>query len=239
MWELVLVDFDDTLVETAPAFQQAREALFERLEVEGFPRTEVERLHHEVVEPELLAVFGMGPFRLEPSFRETYVRLCVQAGRPPDPRTAEECAALGRDFMGHPVLLEGALEALDALARRYPTILYSQASHPEYQMGRIRDAGAPRVLPENRIHISPEKNAEDYRRTVQRFGASSPERTVMVGNSIRSDVNPALEAGGQAILVEPYEMWVYDRVEPVRTDFLRFTTFPEAVRHLLADGRPG
>jgi len=239
MWELVLVDFDDTLVETAPAFQQAREALFERLEAEGFPRAEAERFHHEVVEPELLAVFGMGPFRLEPSFRETYVRLCVQAGRPPDPRTAEECAALGRDFMGHPVLLEGALEALEVLARRHPTVLYSQASHPEYQMGRIRDAGVPRVLPEERIHISPGKSPADYLRTIRKFGATSAARTVMVGNSIRSDVNPALEAGARAILVEPYEMWVYDRVEPVRNDFLRFTTFPEAVRHLLADGRAG
>ena len=84
MPDLVLVDFDDTLVETAPAFQQAREALFLRLEEEGFPREEARAIHHEEVEPELLTVFGMGPFRMEPSFRETYLRLCQKEGRTPD-----------------------------------------------------------------------------------------------------------------------------------------------------------
>ena len=51
----------------------------------------------------------------------------------------------------------------------------------------------------------------------------------MIGNSLRSDINPALTVGSQAILVEPYEMWHYDNVPPVSDDFLRFPTFPEAV----------
>ena len=112
MTELVLVDFDDTLVETAPAFHQSREALFARLLAEGFSEKDASRVHHDVVEPELLVLFGMGPFRLEPSFRDTYVRLCMEGGRKPDPQVADECGALGRDFMGRPKLLEGALEAL-------------------------------------------------------------------------------------------------------------------------------
>jgi hypothetical protein len=58
----------------------------------------------------------------------------------------------------------------------------------------------------------------------------------MIGNSLRSDINPALIAGARAILVEPYEMWHYDNVPPVSQDFLRFPTFPDAVAHLLANG---
>jgi hypothetical protein len=59
----------------------------------------------------------------------------------------------------------------------------------------------------------------------------------MIGNSLRSDINPALEAGAQAILVEPYEMWEYDWATPFSDDFLRFTTFSEAVAYLLQNAR--
>jgi putative hydrolase of the HAD superfamily len=237
MPDLILVDFDDTLVETAPAFHQAREALFRRLEEEGFSPDVSFRVHHEEVEPELLALFGMGPFRLEPSFRDTYVRLCVAEGRTPDPAVADECGSLGRDFMGHPKVMEGAAKALQRLAIRFPTGIFSQASHPEYQMGRIRDAGITQVLAEDRIRITHRKTRETFLDALRHFGTPDPGRAVMIGNSFRSDINPALEAGAGAILVEPYEMWHYDNVPPVSQEFLRFPTFGKAVGYLLRDGR--
>ena len=233
MPDLVLVDFDDTLVETAPAFHLAREALFRRLAEEGFRPDASFRVHHEEVEPELLALFGMGPFRLEPSFRDTYVRLCVAEGRTPDPTVADHCGSLGRDFMGHPTVMDGAMEALERLATRFPAGIFSQASHPEYQMGRIRDAGVTAVLPEDRIRITHRKTRDTFLEALRHFRAPDAGRAVMIGNSVRSDVNPALEAGAQAILVEPYEMWHYDNVPPVSQEFLRFATFPEAVERLL------
>lgn len=233
---MVLVDFDDTLVETAPAFHQARDALFSRLAEEGFSEEESFRVHHDQVEPELLAIFGMGPFRLEPSFRDTYVRLCASVGRTPDQAVADQCGALGRDIMGHPTLMPGSLDALGALVATHPTVIYSQASHPAYQMKRIQEAGVAELLPDHRIRITHHKSRETFLETLQHFGVEEPGRSVMIGNSLRSDINPALEAGARAILVEPYEMWHYDKVAPVSDDFLRFTTFPEAVEHFLSGG---
>lgn len=239
MLELALVDFDDTLVETAPAFQEAREALFRRMQEEGFSRKEAEEVHYREVEPELLAVFGMGPFRMEPSFRDTYLRLCARKGIPPQGEVADDCAALGREFLGHPRVMEGSLEALARLASRFPTVLYSQASQREYQLGRIRDAGVLDILPESRVRITPYKTLEAFQRVLGEFGVEDPAATVMIGNSVRSDINPALLAGAQAILVEPYDMWEYDRVPPVSPHFLRFPTFSAAVEHLLRDGAAG
>ena len=236
MTDLVLVDFDDTLVRTAPAFHGAREALFSRLSLEGFAEDDITRVHHQVVEPELLALFGMGPFRMEPSFRDTYVRLCVAQERTPDPGVAEECSALGRDFMGSPPVLDGAMDALERLRDQMPTVIYSQASHPEYQLGRMREAGVTDLLPEDRIRITHRKTRETFQDALAHFQVADPSGAIMIGNSIRSDINPALEAGAQAILVEPYDMWYYDKVPPVSEGFLRFTTFPEAVEHLLLNG---
>jgi putative hydrolase of the HAD superfamily len=237
---LVLVDFDDTLVETAPSFQEAREALFQRLETEGFSRDAALRVHHREVEPELLVLFGMGPFRMEPSFRDTYLRLCRDYGRSPDHGVAEECAALGRNFMGHPRVMPGSLEALATLVAFTPTVLYSQASHPVYQMARMREAGVTRIIRQDRIRITSGKTLETFLETLSHFGVDDPATSTMIGNSLRSDINPALTAGARAILVEPYEMWHYDDVPPVSQDFLRFPTFPDAVKHLLENGgQPG
>jgi putative hydrolase of the HAD superfamily len=236
MIDLVLVDFDDTLVRTAPAFKAARDALFARLVQEGFSEGEISRVHYDVVEPEMLDLFGMGPFRLEPSFRDTYLRLCVEVGREAEPHVAAECEGLGRDFMGSPTPLTGALEALEELSAHLPTVIYSQASHPEYQVGRMTEAGVTEVLPRERIHITHRKTRGAYEEALARFGSPDPARSLMMGNSLRSDINPALEAGAGAILVEPYEMWVHDVVPPFSHDFLRFTTFPEAVEHLLKNG---
>src|SRR5690606_25163692 len=47
---LVLVDLDDTLVDTAPRFQNARRALFDLLTAEGFDAGVVHRVHHDEVD---------------------------------------------------------------------------------------------------------------------------------------------------------------------------------------------
>jgi len=138
--------------------------------------------------------------------------------------------------MGNPTVMSGALDALGALAERVSTVIYSQASHPEYQMGRIRDAGVTAVIPEDRIRITHRKTTETFLETLGHFLVPEPGGAMMIGNSIRSDINPALEAGAGAILVEPYEMWHYDDVPPFSTDFRRYTTFPEAVSGFLDRG---
>ena len=234
--QLVLVDFDDTLVETAPAFQKAREALFRRLEEEGFSREESHRVHHEEVDPDLLSRHGMGPFRMEPSFRETYRRLCAVHGREEETGVTEACGALGRDFLGRPQIMDGSLDALRELAAGIPTVIFSQAAQTEYQMGRIREAGVTDILNEDRVFITPRKTPDTFLEALERFQVRDPSRATMVGNSIRSDINPALTAGAAAILVEPYEMWHYDNVPPMSQDFRRFPDFPSAATFILRQG---
>jgi putative hydrolase of the HAD superfamily len=232
MMQLALVDFDDTLVETAPAFQQAREALFVFLEAEGFSREVAHRIHYHEVDPELLIEHGMGPFRMAPSFRETYLRVCREGGERPDPSLADRCAELGRDFLGKPQVMERSLEALETLAEMVPTVLFSQAAQKEYQLERIRDSGVTRILSEDRIRITWQKTPETFREALHHFGVKDPARATMIGNSLRSDINPALIVGAGAVLVEPYEMWDYDCVPPFSENFLRFPTFHDAVEFL-------
>lgn len=231
---LVLVDFDDTLVNTAPRFQNARRQFFARLQDVGFAREEILRVHHEEVDPGMIRRYGLGPFRMETAFRETYLRLCARHRVAPDPAVADECAAIGRAVVGAPPLLDGALEALARLDAELPTILYTQSGNPDYQFRCIAEAGVLDIIPPERVHICGHKDADEFRATVERFGVAEPETTCMVGNSIRSDINPALANGAAAILVEIDDPWEYDLVPPLSEGYITVRSFPHAVEYLLS-----
>lgn len=233
--DLVLVDFDDTLVNTAPRFERARRDLFERLSEAGFDREEAERVHHHEVDPAMRRDHGLGPHRLPLAFAETYAALCRAAGCGVDPQVMEACRGLGEKVVGTPPAIEGALAALRRLARRSPTAIYTQAADSAYQLGCIREAGAVDVLGEARIRVVPWKTAAALRETLDHFGVDDPGRARMVGNSIRSDINPALELGVPPILVEVDEPWQHDVVEPLSNGFPVVRTFSAAVDLLLRD----
>lgn len=232
---LVLVDFDDTLVDTAPRFHDARERLFRRLVEAGLPEEAAREMHHGEVDLEMLREHGLGPARLEHSFPETYRRLCSRLAREIDHAVAEECAELGRGVAGTPPCLDGALDALRELAAAYPTVVYTQAADVDYQLRCVREAGVLEILPQERVRICERKTADEFHATIRGFGVADPGATCMIGNSIRADINPALLAGAHAIHVEVSHPWAFDVVEPVGNGFPRVPTFADAVR-LLLDG---
>jgi len=231
--ELVLVDFDDTLVDTAPRFQNARRGLFALLESEGFDEDTVSRLHHEVVDPLMIERHGLGPRRLEHSFRETYAHVCELFGRGLAADVAERCAELGRGVAGTPAALDGAFDALRRLAAALPTAIYTQAGDREYQLACVRESLALEIVPEHRLMIRERKTVDAFREVLAHFGVNEPQTAWMIGNSMRSDINPALEAGARAILVETAEPWHFDVADPVHDDFVRVTSFVDAVNFLL------
>ncbi|MFO7895106.1 MAG: hypothetical protein R6U63_15440 [Longimicrobiales bacterium] len=231
--DLVLVDFDDTLVDTAPRFERARRMLFERMVELGFDRERVEHVHHHEVDPGLREKYGLGPQRMAPAFAETYRALCRHAAIEPDADVLHAVRRFGADVAGTPPAIDGAIDALERLAAALPTVVYTQASDTGYQIGCLRDAGAVGAVGEDRVWIVPLKTAAVLRETLDRFGVTDPARAWMVGNSIRSDINPALEVGAQAMLVEVDEPWQHDVVEPLHNGFPRVRTFRNAVALLL------
>jgi putative hydrolase of the HAD superfamily len=227
--DLVLVDFDDTLVNTGPRFQNARRSLLALLQDAGFPDDAAHDMLYHQVDPGMREQYGLGPRRMEPAFVETYRRLSVACGRPFDAALADRCAELGRSCYGPAPAFEGALDALRRLTTVHPTVIYTQSGDAEYQLSCIRGAGIVDILTEDRVRVCERKDAEMFATTLRAYGVADPAAAWMVGNSMRSDINPALEAGANAILVDAHDPWEYDLVEPFAHTFHRVSTFPDAV----------
>lgn len=232
--QLVLVDFDDTLVDTAPRFHNARLELFRLLVETGFPEPDVYRVHHDEVDPAMREQFGFGPHRLEYSFRATYETLCNALGHQVDDVVADRAARLGKAVAGPPPLLAGAVDALRRLNDALPTALYTQSGDLEYQMGCVQACGLLEILPVDRVVIAAHKTTAEFGRVLDSFSIADPAGVWMIGNSMRHDINPALEAGANAIFVEVADPWEFDVVPPVSDTFHTVRSFPAAVDLLLA-----
>jgi putative hydrolase of the HAD superfamily len=226
---LVLVDFDDTLVDTAPRFQHARRSLLALLQESGFDAEAAHTMLYHEVDPAMREQYGLGPRRMEPAFVETYRRLCATHGTPEVAAVAARAAALGRGCYGPPPAFEGALDALRRLAAAHRTVVYTQSGDMEYQLENVRGTGIIDIVAEDDVRVCDRKDAAMFVETLASYGVDDPAAAWMIGNSIRSDINPALQAGANAILVETADPWEYDLVEPLSSRFHRVVSFPDAV----------
>jgi phosphoglycolate phosphatase-like HAD superfamily hydrolase len=170
MIELVLVDFDDTLVDTAPRFQNARRSLLALMAESGFTEDAAYDMLYNRVDPGMREQFGLGPRRMEPAFVETYRRLCRETGVTEDAATVERCAALGRGCFGPPPAFEGALDALRRLAAAWPTVVYTQSGDLEYQLENVRGAGIIDIITEERVRVCDRKDAATFLATLELYG---------------------------------------------------------------------
>ena len=206
MIELVALDADDTLWHNEPLYTSVREhfcALLNRYQPSGIADA---RLHE--VEMRNLGHFGYGVKGFALSMIETAIELTDGRLESAD---VQRIIEWGREMLASPVeLLEGVAEAVAALAQLFPLILVTKGDllHQESKLAR---SGLGQHF--TGIEIVSEKDAAVYRRVMGRYGVS-PDRFVMVGNSLRSDILPVLDAGAQAVYV-PYEgTCIHERIAP-------------------------
>lgn len=204
MIELVALDADDTLWHNEPLYTSTREqfcSLLERYEPAGVAD---EKLYE--VELRNLEHFGYGVKGFVLSMIETAIELTSGRIESGDVRTIIDW---GRRMLSSPVdLLDGVREAVEDLAARYPIILLTKGDLL-HQETKLAQSGLGAHF--KGIEVVSEKDAAVYRSVMKRYAVPG-ERFVMVGNSLRSDILPALQAGGHAVYV-PYETsWVHERV---------------------------
>lgn len=117
--------------------------------------------------------------------------------------------ALGRDMLAHPIdLLPGVQDCLTALAGRVDLVLITKGDLLD-QERKLAQSGLGDYF--TGVEIVSEKTPAVYQRI---FARGNTRRSMMVGNSLKSDVIPALEAGGWGVHVPHDLTWELEHAEP-------------------------
>lgn len=202
----ILLDADDTLWENNIFFEQTIESFISELDSLGFSREYVRRILNET-ERRNIRQYGYGVRSFGRSLEETYSKLAGNLmQRDVVMRVREMVAALERV---PPKILEGVPETLAYLAARHRLILLTKGEAAE-QAGKVERSGLQTFF--EAIEIVPEKDEPTYRRVVDQHRIVK-EHGWMVGNSPRSDINPALAIGLNAVFIPHSATWEMEHAE--------------------------
>ena len=194
---LVGFDGDDTLWQNEQAFHLAnaelRALLASHCDAEVLDRRllDVQRAN--------LQAYGYGAKAFTLSVVETAAEL---AGEHLTVHDVRAILAIGKGLLAHPMeLLDGAADAVRAVATRVPVVLVTKGDLI-HQEAKVAGSGLGDLF--HGVEIVSEKDPGTYRQVCVRYGVD-PEQFVMVGNSLRSDVAPVLDIGGWGVHI-PHEL---------------------------------
>ena len=206
MAAVLIIDGDDTLWENNIYFEQSIEDFIDYLDHSSLTRAQVREALDEV-ERLNAAVHGYGSAAFARNLRQTYERL---AERAIDKQALDYLMALARRIAEADLqLLPGVAETLEDLSGRHRLVLFTKGQAEEQRLKLTRSRLADRF---DAVEVTPEKDVSAYRQLLIRQ-AIEPEEGWMVGNSPRSDINPAIEAGLHAVFIPHRHTWRLEQAE--------------------------
>lgn len=211
------LDADDTLWHNETIFRLTQDRFRALMADVAAPEVLDARL--AAVERRNLSLYGYGVKGFTLSLIETAMELT--GGEPPG-RIIADILAAGREMLGHPVEpLPGVDHALAELSEDYRLILITKGDLL-HQEQKLAASGLGELFAA--VEIVSEKLAHTYETVFARHGTGAAA-AAMCGNSIRSDVLPALEAGAYAAHI-PYPLtWAHEMAEAPK-DHPRFAELP-------------
>jgi putative hydrolase of the HAD superfamily len=204
--QTLLIDADDTLWENNIYFERAIANFISFLNHHEYSPQQVRGVLNQV-ERESIITHGYGLHSFAHSLVETFERLAVE---PITPALHETIHGFAHTIAGHPVeIIDGVAETLQYLAPRHHLILVTKGAIAE-QSGKIERSGLKEYFAA--VEIVSEKDVSTYQTVVGKYGLRS-DATWMIGNSPKSDINPALAAGLNAVFVPHGNTWVLEHEE--------------------------
>ena len=211
--KLICLDADDTLWHNMRHFNATEEALVAMLQ--PFADAHIARDTLNACEGRNLKLYGYGAKGFTLSMIETAAEL---AGDQISKTMIEEILAAGRALLAHPVdLFDDVAETLDALAHRGRLVLVTKGDLL-HQESKLAASGLGDLF--SGIEIVSDKTENTFRRVFGQYGVA-PHEAIMAGDSMRSDIRPALEAGAWAAYIPQEGAWVHE-IADTPSDHVRF-----------------
>ncbi|HLW82142.1 MAG TPA: HAD family hydrolase [Candidatus Acidoferrales bacterium] len=204
--QTILIDADDTLWENNIFFEQTISRFLDCLSHLNFAPEYCRHILNET-ERRNIEQHGYGVRSFRRSLEDTYLKL---AGGMARKEVVQEIEKMAIELEGTPPrILDGVPETLSYLSERHRLILLSKGEAAA-QAAKVERSGLASYF--EAVEIVPEKNLETYERAVEQFKIVKSNGW-MVGNSPRSDINPALQAGLNAVFVPHHATWVLEHEE--------------------------
>lgn len=206
---VIAFDADDTLWHNETIFERVHERYREML-AHYHDAATVDRTLF-ATEMRNLELYGYGVKGFTLSAIETAIELTEGKISPAEIR---QLIALGRDMLAHPVeLLDGVAETLAALAPGHRLLLITKGDLRD-QERKVAKSGLAAFFAH--IEIVSDKNQAAYAAILRRH-AIQPDRFLMVGNSMKSDILPVLALGGTGVFIPYHLSWEHERADPPTT----------------------
>jgi putative hydrolase of the HAD superfamily len=202
----LLIDADDTLWENNIFFERTITHFISELEYLGYTPDYLRHILNET-ERRNIRQHGYGVRSFRRSLEETYLKLAGNMARREILKDIERIAAELENTP--PQILDGVPETLAYLAKRHRLILLSKGEQAE-QAGKVERSGLQTYF--DAIEIVNEKDVKMYDRIIEQFKIVKSHGW-MVGNSPRTDINMALQAGLNAVLIPHAATWESDKAE--------------------------
>lgn len=209
-FDMIAFDADDTLWQTEQLYVAAQTTFKELLSQYHAPEWIEARLYE--AEMRNLQHFGYGIKAFALSMIETAVELTEGRITGKDIQTLIDLAK--SMLLADIELLEYVADTLAHLAEHYPLMIITKGDLRD-QEGKIARSGLSHYF--HHIEIVSDKSSQNYSHIMKRYNIS-PERFVMVGNSLRSDILPVLALGACAIYVPHPLTWAHEAAEPPTKD---------------------
>ncbi|HEY2845724.1 MAG TPA: HAD family hydrolase [Bryobacteraceae bacterium] len=224
---VLIFDADDTLWENNIYFEQAFDDFVGFLDHSSLTAAQIREVLNEI---ELVnsKIHGYGSLNFGRNLQQAYQHLAQREIRADD---LEHVMSLAERILEQPIeLIEGVAETLEELTQRHRLALFTKG-HAEEQRMKVDRSGLGRYF--SHTAIVKEKDSPAYLQLVAEQGFDTAS-SWMIGNSPKSDINPALEAGLGAVLVPHARTWVLEHQDlrtPSGARFLQVERFTDLSRH--------
>jgi putative hydrolase of the HAD superfamily len=224
--QYLIIDADDTLWENNIYFERAFDEFVEYLDHSTLSAPEIRDVLDEI-ELANAKIHGYGSLNFGRNLRQCYQHL---AERDVGEEDLDTVMSFAERILDCPMeVIAGVPETLEYLAARHDLTLFTKG-HPDEQKLKIDRSGLGTYF--GHTAIVKEKDVAAYRTLVEERGID-PSLAWMTGNSAKSDINPALEAGLNAVFIPHAHTWTLERqdIRPGQGRLLVLDRFTDLKEH--------
>ncbi len=223
--KIIAFDADDTLWENENFYRNSEEQ-FCLLMNDYMPK---EELSQELLKTEIanIDLYGYGVKSFMLSMIETAIK--ISNGKV-DNKMISSIIEIGKNLIDMPInLLDGVSEILPELQKSFILVLATKGDLLDQQR-KLQKSGLEIYF--HHIEIMSQKRKTDYDSIIKKLGVK-PNEFLMVGNTIKSDIIPVIEAGGKAVHIPFYMTWEHEKAIESDLDYIKIDRIEELRKILL------